>query len=340
MADRPRRKIKRIATEEGFTIPALHEATGKYLGAHPEAEPGLRALQHAFGPGYIVPVLQKLANLGDMRIADMDATAIDVQLLLLGAPGVQIFDAGDATALARTVNDVAAAAMKAHPKRLAALAAIAPQAPADAAKELERAVHALGMKGALINSHTRGEYLDDPKFSPIFEAAEALDVPIYLHPRDPSPQMLQPYLAYGATGPLWGFNAETGLHAVRLIMSGLFDKFPRLRIVLGHLGEGVPFFLSRLDIRYRDDQCPDRPKLKKKPSDYFKENFVVTTSGMNWWPAVEMCQHVLGADKVLFAVDYPFEDGAEAVALVDAMPMSDADFEKFYHGNAERVFGL
>ena len=284
--------------------------------------------------------MQKLADLGDIRIADMDATGIDMQLLLLGAPGVQIFEAGEATALAGAANDAAAAAVSAHPKRLTALAAVAPQAPDDAAKELERAVHALGMKGALINSHTHGEYLDDPKFSPIFEAAEALDVPIYIHPREPSPQMVQPYLAYGLTGPIWGFNAETGLHAVRLILGGVFDRFPKLRIVLGHLGEGVPFFLDRMDIRYRVEQSPERPKLARKPSEYFKDHFVVTTSGMNWWPAVEMCQRVLGEDKVLFAVDYPFEDGAGAVAAADAMPMSDATFAAFYHANAERVFRI
>jgi 2,3-dihydroxybenzoate decarboxylase len=284
--------------------------------------------------------MQKLADLGDLRIADMDATGIDVQLLLLGAPGVQIFEATEATVLAREVNDAAAAAVKAHPGRFAALAAIAPQSPADAASELERAVHTLGMKGAIINSHSRGEYLDDPKFSPIFEAAQALDVPIYIHPREPSPQMVQPYLAYGATGPIWGFNAETGLHAIRLILGGVFDRFPKLRIVLGHLGEGLPFFLDRMDIRYRVEQSPDRPRLAKKPSDCFKDNFVVTTSGMNWWPAVELCQRALGTDKVLFAVDYPFEDGAEAVATADAMPMSEAAFTQFYHANAERIFQL
>ena len=153
---------------------------------------------------------------------------------------MQAFDAVTATRLAKDANDVLAAAIKAHPTRLAGLAAVAPHYPAGAAQELERAAKSLGMKGFLINSHTMGEYLDDKKFWPIFEAAQALDMPLYLHPREPAPSLVAPFLDYGLYFAGFGFAVETSLHAMRLIMCGVFDQFPKLRIVLGHMGEGLP----------------------------------------------------------------------------------------------------
>ena len=203
---------------------------------------------------------------------------------------MQVFDAPDAVALARSSNDFMVDAIRRHPDRFAGLAAVAPQDPAAAAKELERGVKALGLKGAVINSHTRGEYLDDPKFWPIFEAAEALNVPVYIHPTTPSPAMIQPFLERGLDGAIFGFAVETGLHILRIIVSGVFDRFPKLKIVVGHLGEGLPYWLFRIDFMHNRMVAANRyasvQKLQRKPSEYVRENLYVTTSGMAWEPPI------------------------------------------------------
>ncbi len=159
----------------------------------------------------------------------MDDTGIDMQILSLTSPGVQVFDAATANALARDANDELAAAIASHPDRYAGLAAAAPQDPAAAAKEIERGVRKLGLRGVILNSHTQGEYLDDPKFWPIFEACEALDVPIYLHPNSPPKAMIAPFLEAGLDGAIYGFGVETGLHLLRIIVAGVFDRFPELQ---------------------------------------------------------------------------------------------------------------
>lgn len=331
---------RRIATEESFNIPEIAGATRRFMAAGGAArEPGLAALMAGFGPQAAGWVADSL-DLGERRRAAMAAARIDTQLLLLSAPGVQIFEAGEARDLAALANDRVAALQKSDPARYAALATIAPQDPAAAGRELERAVRTLGLKGGLINSHTRGEYLDDRKFWPIFEAAQALDVPIYIHPRDPSPGMLAPYRDYALVGPIWGFAAETGLHALRLIMAGVFDAFPRLRIALGHLGEGLPFFIARIDIRYAVDGSPLRPKLKLRPSDYLKRNFVLTTSGMNYGPSLRQAIEVMGVANILFAADWPYEDATAATAAFDAIPLSPRERTMISQTNAERVFRL
>src|SRR5262249_47531021 len=226
----------------------------------------------------------------------------------LTSPGVQLFDADLATSLARAANDQLAAAIKANPTRLAGLAAVAPQDPAAAAREIDRGKK-LGLCGVVINSHTRSEYPALPKFRPILEAAEALDMPIYLHPREPGPSMVTPYLDYGLYFATWGFSAETGLHAMRLIMSGAFDRHPKLRIVLGHMGEGIPYWLQRLDNRYAlQVKIGATAKLPRRPSEYFLDNFVITTAGVTSMPALRLSLDELGVDRIMFAADFPYED--------------------------------
>jgi 2,3-dihydroxybenzoate decarboxylase len=279
-----------------------------------------------------------------MRLADMDATGIAKQILSLTSPGVQIFESAEATALARSSNDRLAEAIRRHPERFAGLAAIAPQDPAGAAKELERGVRSLGLKGAIVNSHTRGEYLDDEKFWEIFEAAESLDVPIYIHPNTPSARLIEPFLDRGLAGAVYGFAVETSLHMLRLVVSGVFDRFPKLRIVVGHLGEGLPYWLFRIDFMYgrgaASNRFPNAPKLARKPSEYLKGNFYVTTSGMAWEPVILYAQQVLGVDRVLYAMDYPYQFVPEEVGVTDNLPIGDADKKKLYQTNAERVFAL
>ncbi len=196
-------------------------------------------------------------------------------------------------------------------------------------------------KGGIINSHANGEYYDDPKFWPIFEAVEAMGKPIYIHPRDPSPQMIAPFQVTGFKIG-WSWAAEVGTHVIRLIGNGVFDRFPKLKIVIGHMGEGIPFHLDRIDNRYfwEHEMAGTAPKLKRKPSDYFRDNVVVTTSGMNFAAPLKMTIEQIGIDNVLFAADWPFEEVRESVAAVDALDLSDADMQKLYHLNSERVFAL
>ena len=329
-----------IATEEGFSTPESQSATRTWLAANPSGEPGMSALMQGFGPAQTGRWFADLVDFGARRESAMATAGITTQVLLHGSPGVQIFSPDEGTRLAMLINDRMSALARREPFRYAPLATIAPQDPAAAAKELERGVGALALHGALINSHTKGEYLDDHKFWPIFEAAEAAGAPIYLHPREPSPAMLLPYVAHDLVGPIWGFAAETGLHALRLIMAGVFDRFPRLQIVLGHLGEGLPFFIDRIDIRYREDGAPGRTPLKRLPSDYLRSNFHLTTSGMNWKPSVDQALTVMGEDRVMFAADWPFEDAADAAQRFRNMRLPDRVRRKLAYENAERLFGI
>lgn len=289
-------------------------------------------------------IISRMQDLGERRLRDMDETGIARQILSLTAPGVQIFDRDTAVALARSTNDQLAESIRKYPDRFSGLAAVAPQDPKAAAHELERGVRTLGLKGAIINSHTRGEYLDDPKFWEIFEAAEALNVPIYLHPTTPPSRMIGPFLDRGLDGAIFGFAVETGLHMLRIVVSGVFDRFPKLRIIAGHLGEGLPYWLFRIDFMHARMVAANRYsgvlKLEKKPSDYLKENFYVTTSGMAWQPPILYAQSVLGVDRVLYAMDYPYQFVPEEVQVTDSLPISDADKKMLYQTNAERVFSL
>jgi 5-carboxyvanillate decarboxylase len=285
-------------------------------------------------------MMNRLCAIGKERLDAMDLYGIDTQIISLISPGVQVFDAGTAATLARAYNNRLATAIREPPKRFAALACIAPQNPAEAADELERAVRKLGFRGCIINSHTKGEYLDDKKYWVIFERAQKLNIPIYLHPRAPSPDMMKPFTGYPMlNSAMWGFTAEAALHSLRLISSGLFDELPKLKMVIGHLGETIPFLINRIDNRY--SAFPFAKKLKKLPGQYFKENFLVSTSGMNESPEpLKLVLSVLGADSIMFAVDYPMESAEDAVRFIDTVAISEKDREKICHINAERVFSL
>ena len=236
--------------------------------------------------------------------------------------------------------------IRAHPGRFAGLGTIAPQAPERAAREVRRVMADLKLSGLLINSHTQGEFLDAEKFWPILEAAVAYDAPIYLHPNFPAESMIEPYSRYGMMGALWGFAAECSLHVVRMILAGVFDRFPKLQIVLGHLGEGLPFWLGRLDNRYanilrRGGLEPlGMRKLERLPSEYFRSNFHVTTSGMNTHPPLEFALKMLGPDRILFAIDYPYEQTEEAVAFIRSAPLASDVMSAVTHANAARLFRL
>lgn len=337
----------RIATEEAWASKELYDAYRRVLKDRSYQDAGFESLWNFYlnNPSpRPTSILARLTDMGEGRLRDMDETGIDKQILLLTSPGVQVFDAPLAVALARSSNDQLAEAVRNHPTRYAGLAAIAPQDPPEAAKELERGVRNLGLKGAVINSHTRGEYLDDPKFSPIFEAAESLNVPIYIHPQTPSPRMIGPFLERGLDGAIFGFGVETSLHMMRIMVAGVFDRFPKLQIVVGHMGEGLPFWLYRLDYMHNATVAANRyesmKKTKRRISEYLKENFYITTSGMAWQPAIMFTQSVLGVDRVLYAMDYPYQFVLEEVKVHDNLPISDADKKKLFQTNAETVFNL
>jgi 2,3-dihydroxybenzoate decarboxylase len=321
-----------VAVEEACQIPEIHAALKRRAGNSP---PSMKTGPIA-GP-FVAPLL----DLGTGRVAQMDADGVDVQILSITSPGVQLFDAAEAVTLAALANDRMADAVKAFPTRFGALATMAPQDPAATAREIERAITTLGMNGALVNSHTNGEYLDDPKFWPIFEAAEALDCPIYIHPRDPSPGMEGPLTIPGFTVG-WGYAVETGTHALRLISAGVFDRFPKLTVVLGHMGECLPFLADRINNRFvfEGPIARRQVKLRQPPADYLKTNFYVTTSGMNFWAPLAATLAVLGRDRVIYAIDHPMEVQAEEVQKLLRFPMKLEDRRFLCETNAVRVFKL
>jgi len=330
-----------IATEEGFTIPEIVEAAVRLFTTNPERFSATIQATQTFPAEKQAIWRNQLLDLGEGRIRDMDDNGVDTQVLLLSYSGVQCFEAQQACELAALANDRLAEAMARYPGRLAGLAACAPQDPMAAAREIERAVSTLGLKGALINSHTAGEYLDLPKYRPIFEALSALDVPLYLHPREPATHLVDAFLPYGLEGPVWGYGAEVGLHALRLIFSGLFDDFPNLRIVIGHGGEGIPPMLFRIDHRAAIEGGETRGRrIKRKPSEYFIDNFAVTSSGNNWPPLMEFCRDTIGIDNLMFAIDHPFEENAPTLAQIAEVDFSPEEKRKFFQTNAERIFKL
>lgn len=284
---------------------------------------------------------RRLLDLTGERLEIMDAAGLDVQVLSLNSPGIQAeADAPTAVKAAAAVNDLTAATIAENPTRFAGFAALPLQDPAAAADELERAVKELGLKGALVNAHTRGVYLDDPSLRVVWERAEGLDVPLYLHPATgvDTADVLGGHSEL--VGPMWSWGQDTASHVLRLIFSGVFDDFPRAKLLLGHMGEGLPFVLWRLDSRWGFHDHQGIELAREVPSEYLRENVWITTSGV-CSPAPLLCSLLaLGSDHILFGTDYPFEDVATAVDFLAGAPISEADRAKIAHGNAERLLGL
>lgn len=329
---------RRIATEEAWGPPEMFRMYLDLIENGALTDPGFVSMWGRFVRN--TRLIGQLQDIGEKRIRDMDAAGIDRMVLSLTAPGVQIFDAATANSLAASTNDQLAEAIRKHPDRFAGLAAVAPQDPKAAAKEMERGIRKLGLNGVIINSHTKGEYLDDPRYWEIFEAAQALDAAIYLHPQTPPPNMVMPYLARGFERAIMGFAHELSLHVLGLMTGGVFDRFPNLKIVIGHGGEGLPYMLYRIDYMYENARYPFMKKVRKLPSEYMKENIYITTSGLPWAPAITMAISVLGIDRVLYAMDYPYEYVPEEVAMTDNFPIGEVEKRKLFQLNAERVFKL
>ncbi|MHB1555608.1 MAG: amidohydrolase family protein [Acidimicrobiales bacterium] len=285
----------------------------------------------------------KLEDLGAGRIADMDSAGIDLQVLSPSSPGTHLQSPADAIATARDANDQLADAVAAHPSRFAGFAVLPMPDPEAAAAELERCVTTLGFKGAMVHGHVAGTFLDDPAFSPVFASAESLGVPVYLHPTPPTPAVFEAYFSNlpghtgsALAGAAWGWHAETGLHALRLVLGGVFDRFPRLTVVIGHMGENIPFSLARAD----SVLSPMATHLKRRVAEYFYEHFYFTTSAYFTLPPFQCALSVFGIDRLLFSVDYPFSDNLEGRRFLDNVPLSPGDLEKLAHGNAEQLLDL
>jgi predicted TIM-barrel fold metal-dependent hydrolase len=331
--------MRTITLEEHYATPAFMEGPGRQLKeqaqaahAHPQVAAGMAQL------------LDQLCDLDDRRIADMDAAGIGMQVLSLTSPGVEQLDATEAVTLACEANNHLAEAVRRHPSRFAGFAALPTAAPDIAADELERMVREHGFKGALINGHIRGRYLDDQFFWPILERAEALQVPLYLHPTPPPQPVIAasymgnyaPEVAVGLATAAWGWHIETAIHVLRLILSGAFDRYPSLQLVIGHLGETLPFMLPRLDLA-----LPTQVTKRDRPiGAYLRENLHYTFSGFNYTPTFLDLLLQVGVDRIMFSADYPFASMAQAHAFLDQLPVSPADKERIAHGNAERLLRL
>ena len=285
---------------------------------------------------------KRLHDFGEWRLREMDEAGIDVQVVSHGAPSTQKLGPDIAAEVTRGVNDRLAKLVAANPKRFAAFAALPTSDPKGAADELERAVGKLGMKGAMIHGTSTGEFIDARKYWPIFERAAKLDVPIYLHPSLPHPKVTEIYYQdYAKDFPLvvrpaWGFTVETATQAIRLVLSGVFDAHPNLKIILGHLGETLPFLIWRIDMALK------RPGQKAMSfRDIFSNNFYLTTSGFFSNPALLCCVMEMGVDRIMFAVDWPFvPDNKPAVTWMEGVPLSDEDKIKILSGNAKRLLRM
>jgi uncharacterized protein len=318
--------MRTITLEEHISTPEFLEAMAKVWQGDPVVEMWLAQRD-------------KLLDIGKDRIADMDAAGIDLQVLSLSG-GMDRLDPAIATPLARNTNDKLAAAVQARPDRFAAFATLALQEPEKAALEFERCVRKLGFKGALVNGTSKGLFLDDRHFTPLFETAQTLDVPVYLHPAPPPDEVKKAYYSGLPANPGfvlstagWGWHVETGMHCLRLIVSGLFDRFPKLKIIIGHMGEALPYYIARADAFLAQSEM----HLKRRVSEYFHEHFYITTSGCFSLPPFLCALKVVGAERILFSVDYPYNSNTMGRAFLDALPVSAEDLEKISHGNAERL---
>ena len=285
-------------------------------------------------------LLKNLLHVGEKRLAMMDEVGIDMQVLSLTAPGVESLDPELGTTLARDTNDELAEIIAKYPGRFGGYAALAPKRPDEAALELERAVKELGLKGWKTHSNYGDSYIDEKRYWPVLAKAAELEVPIYLHPTVPMISQLRTY-GFALAGAPFGFGVETSMTMMRLILSGVFDAFPHLKIILGHLGEGLPFVSQRIDFPYVRPHFKSDPgnvpELKRKPSDYLKENMFMTTSGNYLEPAFMCAKAAMGVERILLGTDYPYEDSGECMDFLRGLPLREKERNAIYRENAAKI---
>ena len=323
--------MRTITLEEHFATPGFLDGPGRELKDQAERYNSSRAIK----------LIEQLCDIGDKRLAEMDAAGIDMQVLSLTSPGTEQLATAEATVLANETNDYLADAIKKYPTRFGGFASLPTAAPDKAARELEHRVGQQKFAGAVINGHNRGRYLDDKFYWPILECAEKLGAPIYLHPTPPPVPVIEasyggfaPLVTQMLAGPGWGWHIETAVHVIRLILGGVFDRFPKLQIVVGHLGEGLPFMLPRLDRNF----APALTKLQRGFGDYLRQNVHYTFGGFNFPATFLDLLLEVGVDRIMFSVDHPYGSMAAARAFLEQIPVSAADRERIAHGNAEKLF--
>jgi predicted TIM-barrel fold metal-dependent hydrolase len=324
-----------IALEEHFSLPFVADRIG------PE-----RIRERGFPP----PDMQRHSHLGPLlgdigtgRVADMDTNGISLQVMSSSGPGADLLNGDDGIALAAEMNDRLAETVNAHKGRLAGFAHLPMRTPEAAARELERSIKSLGFLGGLINGMTEDLFLDDPRYEPILAAAEQLDVPIYVHPNVPPESIRKIYYDRlpGMTGFVlgtagWGWHSETALHVLRLVLSGALDRHPRLKIVIGHMGEGLPAMLARCD----DVLGPVSKHLSRSVSATILDQIWITSAGFLHMTPFLAALTTFGTDRILFSVDYPYTSNQKALPFLNSLPISPADRAKIAHGNAERLLKL
>jgi predicted TIM-barrel fold metal-dependent hydrolase len=286
---------------------------------------------------FVESLFNRLLDLDEGRLRQMDKYGIDVQILSLSAPGIEQLEPQAGAELARKANDELAEVIRRYPDRFQGYAALAPKDPDQAADELERSVTELGFKGWNTHSNFGDSYLDDQRYWPILERAEKLGVPVYLHPTVPAISQLRTY-GFALAGAPFGFGLETAMTLMRIVYNGVFDRFPNLQIILGHLGEALPFLMKRIDWAYVRPFDPKfRPSLENKPSDYLRRNVFVTTSGNYYEPAFRCTVEALGIDKILLGTDYPYDDPEECMQFITSLNLSEIDLEKIFWRNSTQI---
>ena len=322
-----REQLEALAGNEGYPRLMDVDDTGK------------RRLWHTpdVGQPYGDPLFRALGEIGSDRLAKMDACGIDVQILSVSAPSIDQLDPESGAPLAEKANNTLARVIRKYPGRFKGYAVLAPKEPERAADELERAVEELGFVGWNTHSNYAGAYLDEERFIPILARAEKLNIPVYLHPTVPAIPQARTY-GFAMAGAAFGFGMEVSMTMMRLIFSGIFDRFPRLQFILGHLGEGLPFIIKRIDWAYvRPFDPAARPKISKRPSEYLKSNVYITTSGNYYAPAFSCARESMGIDRILLGTDFPYEDSEECVQFIEGLPLTSEEKEKIYYRNASRL---
>jgi predicted TIM-barrel fold metal-dependent hydrolase len=326
-----------VALEEHYTVPGIVS----------RIDPAAVRRRGFPGPDFVwgqVIKRNELANVADARLSDMDASGITVQVLSVAGPGADVVPGAEGIALARDYNNALAEAASRHPGRFRGFAHLPMHSPDAAADELERTIKDLGFHGLLVNGPTDGRFLDDPRFEPILARAEALSVPIYIHPGIPPDKVREAHydglpgnFSFTLALSAWGWHMETAIHVLRLVLSGALDRHPRLQIIIGHMGEAIPFMLDRID---ETTATEAKSLLRRSVRQTILDHVWITTSGFFTMAPFMAALMTFGADRIMFSVDYPFASNARARAFLDALPVSPADRAKIAHGNADQLMRL
>jgi len=321
-----------VALEEHYLLPNLVKRID------PEA-----IVKRGFPLDFHDRMEKPLLDLGAGRLADMDEAGVTVRVLSASGPGADLLDGAEGVALARDMNEAIGKAVAAHPDRLAAFAHLPMRSPQAAADELERTVRDFGFRGALINGLTQDLFLDDARFAPILARAEKLDVPLYIHPGIPPESVRKAYYddlpamaGFFLSIAGWGWHSEVAIHVLRLVLSGALDRHPKLKLIIGHMGEGLAAMLVRSDMVLARSGAP----LKRSVAQTILDQVSITTSGLFTRPPLDVALAVFGIDRVMFSIDYPYSTNRRGRDFLDSLKLPAGDLEKFAHGNADRLLKL